>query len=322
MTRSIEVVIPAHNGWELTESCLKHLRVQTLPHVAIFCDNGSTDITRAQLQQSFPDVRLIDLGANLGFSAACNRGVQTGISEIVVLLNNDVDCRPDFLERLVAPFRDDERVGSVAALLLKPGEGTIESFGLAADPTLAGYPRLRGLPAPNAQATDPVLVGPSGAAAAFRRRAWDAVGGLDEGVFAYGEDVDLALRLRAAGWSTAAASDAVAIHRGSASAVTRSSWQRYQGGFSRGYFLRRYGVLRQRTALRALATEMLAVAGDALIFSHDFAALRGRVAGWRAAGGLPRHRRPPDDAIDDDITFVKSLRLRLGVYSGDAGTCT
>jgi GT2 family glycosyltransferase len=322
LTSAIDVVIPVHNRWDLTESCLEHLRVQTLPHTAIVCDNGSTDGTCERLRESFTDVRVVDLGANLGFSAACNRGVRAGSSEIVVLLNNDVDCRPDFLERLVAPFRDDERVGSVAALLLKPGEETIESFGLTADPTLAGYPRLRGLPAHNAQVRDPVLLGPSGAAAAFRRKAWDDVGGLDDGLFAYGEDVDLALRLRAAGWGTAAAADAVAIHRGSGSAVARSAWQRYQGGFSRGYFLRRYGVLRRRTALRALATEAIAVVGDALIFSHDLAALRGRVAGWRAAGGLPRHRRPPDDAIDDDITFLKSLRLRLGVYSGDARTCT
>jgi GT2 family glycosyltransferase len=258
----------------------------------------------------------------VGFSAACNRGVRAGSSEIVVLLNNDVDCRSDFLERLVAPFRDEDQLGSVAALLLKPDEETIDSFGLAADPTLAGYPRLRGSQAKNAQATDPVLVGPSGAAAAFRRRAWDAVGGLDEGVFSYGEDVDLALRLRVAGWATAAAARAVGVHVGSASAGTRSAWQRYQGGFSRGYFLRRYGVLRRQTALRALATETIAVMGDALIFSHDFVAVRGRVAGWRAARGLPRRHHPPDDAVDDDITFVKSLRLRLGVYSGDASACT
>jgi GT2 family glycosyltransferase len=322
MTPSIDVVVPVYNGWELTESCLAHLRVQTLPHTVTVCDNGSTDGTVEHVSASFPNVRPIDLGANLGFAVACNRGVRGGGGEIVVLLNNDVDCRPDFLERLVAPFRDDEGVGSVAALLLKPGEGTIESFGLAADPTLAGYPRLRGLPVRDAQATGPVLVGPSGAAGAFRRRAWDAVGGLDEGAFAYGEDVDLALRLRAAGWTTAAALDAVAIHKGSASAVRRSAWQRYQGGFSRGYFLRRYGVLRRRTAVRALATEGIAVLGDALVFSHDLAALRGRIAGWRAAGGLPRHRHPPDDVIADDITFVKSLRLRLGVYSGDADACT
>jgi GT2 family glycosyltransferase len=167
-----------------------------------------------------------------------------------------------------------------------------------------------------------VLVGPSGAAGAYRREAWERVGGLDEGVFSYGEDVDLALRLRASGWSTAGAADAVSVHLGSATAGTRSPSQRYQGGFARGYFLRRYGILRSRVGIRGAATEALVVLGDAFVFSHDLAALRGRFAGWRAAGGLPRHRYPPDDAVDGDITFVKSLRLRLGVYSGDAGTCT
>jgi GT2 family glycosyltransferase len=288
----------------------------------VVSDNGSTDGTPERLCKAFPDVHIVELGANFGFSAACNRGVGVGTGEIVVLLNNDVDCRQDFLERLVAPFRDGGHLGSVGALLLTRGEKRIESFGLAVDRTLAGYPRLRGVPAGKPQVTHPVLVGPSGAAGAYRRKAWDDVGGLDERVFAYGEDVDLALRLRAAGWATAVAPDAVAIHRGSASAVRRSAWQRYQGGFSRSYFLRRYGVLRSPVAPRALTTEAIAVAGDALVFSHDLAALRGRMAGWRAARGLPRYRRPPDDAIDESITFAKSMRLRLGVYSGDAGECT
>jgi GT2 family glycosyltransferase len=133
-------------------------------------------------------------------------------------------------------------------------------------------------------------------------------------VFAYAEDVDLALRLRAVGWAAAAAPDATAIHLGSASAVTRSSWQRYQGGFARGYFLRRYGTLRGRFALRALVTEALVVSGDAVVFSHDLAALRGRLAGWRAASGRTRIT-PPPEAIDRRISFWKSVKLRLGIYS-------
>jgi GT2 family glycosyltransferase len=314
--RSIDVVIPVHNRWELTRSCLEHLGLQTLPHTAIVCDNGSTDGTSERLRVSFPEVRVVELGSNLGFAAACNRGVHAGTGETVVLVNNDVDCRPDFLERLVAPLRDEERLGSVAALLLQKGEEQIESFGLAIDPTLAGYPRLRGLPAPQVQATDPILAGPSGAAGAYRRRAWEDAGGLDETVFSYGEDVDLALRLRAAGWPTAGASDAIAVHVGSATAVARSARQRYHGGFARGYFMRRYGGLRGRHALRAVLTEAIVVLGDALVFSHDLAALRGRVGGWRAAAGRPRHPRPPQEAIDDRITFLESLRLRVRVYQG------
>jgi N-acetylglucosaminyl-diphospho-decaprenol L-rhamnosyltransferase len=314
MPPSIDVVIPVHNGWELTKSCLEHLRRQTIAHGVTVCDNGSSDGTPARIREAFQNVHLIELGANRGFPVACNRGARAGSGEIIVLLNNDVDCQPAFLERLVVPF-EGARVGSVAALLVKPGEERVESFGLAADPTLAGYPRLRDMPVGEAQATDPVLLGPSGAAGAYRRRAWEAVGGLDEGVFMYGEDVELALRLRTAGWSAAAAADAVAVHAGSASAERRSAWQRYQGGFARGYFLRRYGIMRGPPALRALATEAIVVLGDALIFSHDLAALRGRVAGWRAGGRRPRRGAPPREAIERRITFSESLRLRVGVYT-------
>ncbi|MFL5981173.1 MAG: glycosyltransferase family 2 protein [Gaiellaceae bacterium] len=312
---SIDVVIPVHNGWSLTSRCLAHLGDQTRGHRVIVCDNGSTDGTPGRLRAEFPAVDLVELGTNAGFAAACNRGVRAGKGEIVVLLNNDVECRPDFLERVVAPFATDESLGSVAPLLLRPGTERIDSVGLSVDRTLAGYPRQRGRPVAEAQTTQPVLVGPAGAAAAYRRSAWDAVGGLDEAVFAYGEDVDLALRLRAGGWATIAAPDAVAVHVGSASAIPRSAWQRYQGGFARGYFLRRYGVLRGGVALRAAAAEAIVVAGDAIVFSHDLAALRGRIAGWRAAAGRPQHPPPPADAIDDTITFAESLRLRRKIYS-------
>jgi N-acetylglucosaminyl-diphospho-decaprenol L-rhamnosyltransferase len=318
---SIDVVIPVHDSWRLTKRCLERLQAQTLTHTVIVCDNGSTDETVRHLRAIFPDALLIELGANVGFSAACNRGAAVGTAEIVVLLNNDVECPPDFLENLVAPLVAGERLGSVSPLLLRPGEERIDSFGLAVDATLAGYPRFRGLPCAAAQSTHhPTLVGPTGAAGAYRRRAWEIVGGLDEGVFAYGEDVDLALRLHAAGWATAGVAAATAIHVGSASAITRSPWQRYQGGFSRGYFLRRYGILRGRSAPRALATEAIAVGGDALFFSHDLAASRGRIAGWRAARDVRRVPYPSSEIIAHDITFTESLRLRRSVYGEEACT--
>jgi GT2 family glycosyltransferase len=314
LTAPIDVVIPVHNGWHHTESCLLHLRAQNVAHNVIVCDNGSTDQTPERLRTSFPEVRVLHLGENLGFAKACNRGVLAGNADVVVLLNNDVDCDPRFLDAAVAPFHDDSTLGSVATLLLKAGAQTIESVGLTVDPTLAGYPRFRNRPVAEARQAGPVLSGPSGAAGAYRRAAWEGVGGLDERVFSYGEDVDLALRLRASGWSTTVVLDAVAIHVGSATAVARSAWQRYQGGFGRGYFLRRYGVLRGKQAMRAALTEAIVVLADALLFSHDLAAFKGRLAGWSAANALPRIPPPPADAVDRSITFAESLRLRRGVY--------
>lgn len=312
---SIDVVVPTLERWDLTERCLRLLRAQTVPHSVTIADNGSTDGTPEKIRAGFPDVRVIELGANLGFPFACNRGVTAGTGEVVVLLNNDVEVRPDFLEKLVGPIEDDPSLGSTAALLLQPGERTIDCIGLTADPTLAGFPRLRGRPVSEAASPAPVLAGPCGGGGAYRRKAWDEVGGLDEGVLFYGEDMDLALRIRAAGWETAAVPEAVAVHLGSATAGVRSSWQRYHGGFARGYFLRRYGILASKAGPRALLTEGIVVVGDAVI-SRDLSAAKGRLAGWRAARGLERRRMPPDAAVDHSITLVQSLRLRRAVYAG------
>jgi N-acetylglucosaminyl-diphospho-decaprenol L-rhamnosyltransferase len=309
LSLSIDVVIPTHQGWEMTESCLRHLGRQTVSPTVVVADNASTDGTPDNVRGSFPDVRVVETGDNRGFAVACNRGAEVGTSDVVVLLNNDVDARPDFLERLIEPLERDDQIGSVAALLVRPGERLIDSVGLTADATLVGFPRLEGQPVETAHSELPLLVGPSGGAAAYRREAWDEIGGLDERVFAYMEDLDLALRLQIAGWKPAAVPDAIGVHLGSGTIGRRSAPQRRAFGFSRGYFLRRYGVLRGRALVRAMATEAVVVGGDAVL-SGDFAALRGRMAGWRAASGLPRHERPPDDALDREISFLDSLRRR------------
>lgn len=57
-------------------------------------------------------------------------------------------------------------------------------------------------------------------------------------------------------------------------------------------------------------------AGDAAL-SRDLAALHGRVAGWRAAGGLPPRTPPPAEAIDQGISMRDAIALRRGVYAGN-----
>jgi N-acetylglucosaminyl-diphospho-decaprenol L-rhamnosyltransferase len=312
MPPSIDVVIPVLNRYDLTTQCLQRLREQTTPHRVIVVDDGSTDETRERLHADWPAVSVVGLEKNHGYAKACNRGVDAGDGEIVVLLNNDVDCSPSFLERLIDPLTDPT-VGSVAALMLQPGRERIDSIGLTTDITLAGFPRLQGQPRERAGDVSPVLAGPAGTAAAYRRVAWDEVGGLDETISAYMEDLDLALRLRTAGWGTIAALDAAGVHLGSATYGHRSGGQRLLGGFSRGYLLRRYGLLRGRGALRTLATETIVIVGD-LALSRDLSALRGRLAGWRAGRHRPRLPRPPVEAIDSTITFRDSLALRRGVY--------
>ena len=197
----------------------------------------------------------------------------------------------------------------MAAVLVQPDGATIDSVGLTADCTLAGFPRLRGRRLSDAGVASPVPTGPAGAAVAYRRRAWERVGGLDDEIFMYGEDLELAVRLSTAGWETAFAADAVAVHHGSATSGRRSRLSRYHGGFSRGHVLRRYRILRRRPAFRAAVPGVAVCLADAVV-SHHLATLRGHVSGWRAAGSAFRYPHPPRDATDGEIGFVRSLRLR------------
>ncbi len=309
---AIDVVVPVYEHYKLTNSCLAHLASQSVAHRVIVVDDGSRDDSPERLRQEWPGVRMLQLESNGGYTRAVNHGVREGEGEYVVLLNNDVQPRPDCLERMIAPMQHDERVGSVAALMLAPGDrGAIDSFGVSADVTLAGFARMQGKPPGGIHAGGPALTGPEGTAGAYRRAAWEQVGGFDETISAYMEILDLALRLRSAGWSTAQAPDAVGVHLGSVTYGHRSPAQRRQAGFSRGYLLRRYGVLRRRAAPRALLTEALVVAADAVV-CRDLQALRGRLEGWRAARGCERHPWPPEEAIDHSISLRDSLALRRG----------
>ena len=310
---TIDIVIPASGRYELTGTCLSHLAGQSRAHTVIVSENGESGEAAAQIAADWPDVRLVHTPRALSFAAACNLGVRAGDGDVVVLLNNDVFAHPDWLERLVAPLEDDADVGSVACLLVRPGEVLIDSVGLCADPTLAGFPRLAGQPVARAGDREPLLLGAAGGAAAYRRAAWEQVGGLDEAIFAYSEDLDLALRLQATGWRAAVAPDAVAMHLGSATHGHRTAWQRRHAGFARGYILRRYGVLRGRAAARALATEVLVCAGDAVL-SRDLAAVSGRIDGWRSARGLER-RGVGRSAVDRSIGLRESISLRRGIYA-------
>lgn len=309
MPVGIEVVIPSWNAIGLLERCLRTLADQSRPHTVIVVDNGSADGTVKTLRESWPDVRVVELEENLGFGTAVNRGVASGEAPLVVLVNNDVECDSTFVERLVAPLEGAEDVGMVAGLLLQPGRALVDSYGLELDRTLAAFPRFAGTRYYPELLHERHLAAPSGGAAAYRRGAYEAIGGFDEQLFAYMEDVDLALRFHAEGWRCAGAPGAVGVHVGSATAGRRSRRQVAIAGASRGYMLRKYGILRLgiREAATTIAAETVAV-GAELLLGRNLAALKGRIAGWNRAAGV--RAEAPRDAINESIGLLGSLRRR------------
>jgi GT2 family glycosyltransferase len=300
-----DVVIPTWRGREMLERCLRALAADPSAHRTIVVDNASRDRTAELVRHAFPDVRLVELPENAGFGHAVNVGVRAGDGEAIVLVNNDVIVEPGFVTAITEPLRDP-RVGMVAGLTLTPGFERVDGFGIELDRTLAAYNRLRGEPPPRGElsgARPPAM--PSGGAAAYRRSAFEASGGFDERLFAYGEDVDLGLRLRAAGWRTVAAPGARGVHLGGATAGVDSPLQRELAGFARGYLLRRYGVFRTRAASRALVFELLVVGWGAARHG-TLVPLRARVRGWRAGQGA--QRRIPDGAVDPAISAPEAFR--------------
>jgi GT2 family glycosyltransferase len=300
------VYIPNFNGAARLGAVLRALGEQTAECEVVLVDNGSSDDSVAVARRELPAVRVVELDENLGFGRAINRAVTEAPGDPLILLNNDAVPEPRFVEALLEGLGDG--VDSVAGVLLQErAPELIDSAGVVADATLMGFDYLHGEPAGAAEAAAPPL-GPTGGAALYRRAAFEAVGGFDERIFLYFEDLDLALRLAAGGGRCRLAPDARALHAYSASLGAASARKYAWTGWSRGYMLRRYGVMRDpRLALRALTGEAALCAGQ-LLKDHTMAGLNGRLRGWRDAAGLePRHA---DDAPLLDLTAREALELR------------
>jgi GT2 family glycosyltransferase len=300
------VYIPNFNGAAQLGRTLRSLGAQTRPVDVVLVDNGSSDDSVELARRELPEVRVIEHGSNLGFGPAINRALAEHPADPVILLNNDAEAKPRFVEALLDGF--GEGIDSVAGVLLQERvPELIDSAGVVADATLMGFDYLHGEPASAAmEAADPL--GPTGGAALYRRAALEAVGGFDERIFLYYEDLDLALRIAAAGGRCRLAPEARALHAYSASLGAASARKYAWTGWTRGYMLRRYGVMRDpRLALRALACEGALSAGQ-LLKDRTAAGLKGRLRGWRDAAGL--ERRDPDGAPLLDLSAREALALR------------
>lgn len=200
----LSVVIPSFNGRRLLETCLAGIdrcRPRGLPIEVVVADDASTDGTVEWLAREYPAVRPVRLASNGGFVAAANAGIAAARGEFIQLLNNDTTVLPGWAEAGLLPFAD-ETVGSVAPLVLvRSDPSRVDSAGDGY--TLAGWPHKRGHGQPAgrwaARSPGPVF-GASGSSAFYRAEALRRAGGYDPLYGSYYEDVDLAFRLRWAGY--------------------------------------------------------------------------------------------------------------------------
>jgi GT2 family glycosyltransferase len=301
------VYIPSLNAEAMLPRTLESLRRQTRPVDVVLVDNGSTDNSVGIARERFEEVEVLEFGTNLGFGPAINRAARERPADPLIVLNNDIECEPGMIEALLEAHAGGGAQSVAGVLLQERDPSLIDSAGVVADTTLMGFDYLHGEPAASAAgAPDPL--GPTGGAALYSRAAFEAVGGFDERIFLYYEDLDLALRMAAAGARCRLAPEARAVHAYSASLGAGSGEKYARTGWSRGYMLRRYGVLSSPLrALRALACEAALCAGQ-LLLDRTARGVAGRVEGWRAGAGL--ERREAGEAPLLDISVREALRLR------------
>jgi GT2 family glycosyltransferase len=220
----VTVVIPNWNGERFLSTCLTSLREQTFKDFeTVVVDNGSTDHSVALVDRSFPQVRVLPLSENRGFSAAVNAGIEASRTEYVALLNNDTETDPRWLEVLVRAAETYPEAGSFASKLVDyEDRHLLDGAGDALRRSGLPYRLGHGEPDRGQYDRTAFVLSACAAAALYRQSMLDDVGLFDEDFFAYCEDGDLSMRAQLAGYRCLYVPRAVVYHMGSASTGERS----------------------------------------------------------------------------------------------------
>ncbi len=222
---SVTVLILNWNGRQLLSRSLAALLDLDYPaYRVVVADNGSTDDSTAYVRDAFPAVSVIELGQNLGFARGNNAALALleQNSDILVLLNNDVYVRRDWLAELVTPFADPS-VGISGGKLLYPDGERIQHAGGELDYPLA-YSRHYAYREVDRGQVDKRREVPyvTAAAMAIRWPVAEELGLFDQDFSPYYfEEVDLCYRAAAAGFQVVYVPEAVAIHHESFSTKKR-----------------------------------------------------------------------------------------------------
>lgn len=262
MNPTIAIILVNYNGKADTLECLISLRMDRYPHKQIIVvDNGSSDDSVAALCAAFPEITVLKNGRNLGFTGGNNAGILYALAQnprpkYLYLLNNDTTVDPDSTNHLIEALESDPQCGVAAPVMHYFDRKDVAWFAGSTLDLTHGL-ALHDNSAPPAESDPPrELPWITGCAMLFRADVLKNLAGFDDRFFLYWEDVDLSLRVRAAGYSLKLVPAARIYHKcGSTSNRTISCFGEY-------YYLRNNLLLidkhlpkhKTRAKFRVLAT--------------------------------------------------------------------
>jgi len=215
MKQRVSIIIVSYNTKDLLADCLESIKSQydAAEIETIVVDNASSDGSADHVSRAYPDVKLIRNSENKGFAAANNQGVEVSGGEYVLFLNSDTLLKDGAIEGMLDVFDKHPETGLCGPKLLN-ADGSVQRnvyhfttfrailarytvlkyFGLFKK--ARDYYRMRNFDYGKFAKVDRVM----GAAMMTTRKILDEVGGMDEGMFFYFEDVDLCKQINMAGY--------------------------------------------------------------------------------------------------------------------------
>lgn len=225
---SVAIILVNWNGYEFTRACLDSLRKLNFPDFkVILVDNASDNQEGKNLKKAFPEIDLLENDQNLGFAGGNNVGIRHALTlgySHILLLNNDTEVEPDFLEEMVFKLRQNPKIAVVQPLILfLHNKKEIWSAGGKWNANLSKAVTLGDRePLADYRIGKSCLDWATGCCMLISREAILDCGLLNEQYFVYFEDVEWSLRFTQKGYQIALADKAVIYHEAGASSKKKN----------------------------------------------------------------------------------------------------
>jgi len=264
--QDLAIIIVSHNDARWLEACLPSVLAAggELDVDLVVVENGESEATRALIASDFQQVRLLEC-ANHGFAHGCNHGLASVDARYVLFLNPDTEIVEGSLDDLVAHLDTSPEVG-LAGCRQVGADGALhltmrrfptairllmESLGSERWPLVASRAGQRQLD-PSAYAREFDLDWTTGSFMLVRREALESAGWLDERLFLYCDDPDLARRIKHAGWVVRHLPQVVIVHHAEKMGWSERGHAQYAYA-NRIYFAKHFCGLHRRAAVAAVA---------------------------------------------------------------------
>jgi GT2 family glycosyltransferase len=226
----LSVIIPSWNGKHFLTECIDSLKGQTFHDFeTILVDNGSTDGSAKFAEERYGKfIRILRNKENLGFAGGNNIGIQAARGKYIVLLNNDTWADPHWLEELFKATQFGPPIGMWASKVYSYYKrNQIEAVGELI--YWDGLSRSRGqyeMERGQYEEMEEIFF-PPGCGGMYRKAVFEEIGFFDEDFFAYGDDSEIGIRARLAGWKCLYVPKAVLYHKDSGSTGHYSSFKAF-----------------------------------------------------------------------------------------------